>query len=187
VAGLAPTNFSIAGGQVLALLGPNGAGKSTLLKGLLGTLRLDEGEVLVNGRTTSVNDRVYQQMAYGILDDFAWFPELTVIDHLAMLADREAGERALATFGMAQFSDRTAWSLSSGQARRAALCTMLLHPWSILLLDEPEQRLDQHGLELLASTINDSIRDRDRVVVVATHSPRLVSLLNRCTTVDLTP
>jgi ABC-type lipoprotein export system ATPase subunit len=42
-------------------------------------------------------------------------------------------------------------------------------------------------LALLAGVINDSVLERDRVVVVATHSSRLVSLLDRCVTVDLTP
>jgi D-xylose transport system ATP-binding protein len=55
--GLAPTDFSVEAGQVLTVSGPNGAGKSTLLKGLLGSLRLDQGTVFVNGEPTLVHCR----------------------------------------------------------------------------------------------------------------------------------
>lgn len=165
-------SFSTSLGRALVIRGPNGSGKTTLLRCLLGSERLDAGHVVVDDEPQRTSGMSYWSQAYGVLDDFSWFPELTIGDHLRLHDAGADAENALAHFGVAGLANRLAASLSSGQLRRAALATTLVRPWKILLLDEPEQRLDEHGLRQLITAIT-AFQDAGRVVVLATHLKRL--------------
>ena len=64
-------------------------------------------------------------------------------------------------------------TLSSGQRRRLALATAFIRPRKLLVLDEPEQRLDVEGVEWLAARLA-AERSRGLAIVMASHEPRLV-------------
>ncbi len=169
-------SFSVSGGRALILRGGNGTGKTTLLRCLQGSERPDAGVITVDGEPQRPSSYRYWGRVYGVLDDFTWFPELTVADHLKLHDPKRDPREALSRFGIADLSDRIAVSLSSGQLRRAALATTLVRPWTVLLLDEPEQRLDRSGVELLAAVLNDFQRE-GRTVVLSTHSQHLQTML----------
>lgn len=170
-------SFATRPGHALALRGRNGAGKTTLLRCLNGSARADSGEVLLDGVLCDTGSTASWAAIYGILDEFAWFPELTVADHLLMLDPIADPEVALARFGAGHLADRTAASLSSGQVRRAALATTLTRRWDVLLLDEPEQRLDDDGVSLLVGELQ-TFLDQGRCVVLSTHSDELQRALS---------
>ena len=170
-------------GRALVLRGSNGTGKTTLLRCLAGAAPMDEGTVLLDDVPRDTASPAWWAQVHSVLDDFSWFPELTVGDHLRLLDGQADPEGALATFGAEMLVDRTAVSLSSGQMRRAALATTIVRPWRVLLLDEPEQRLDAQGLASLALAV-EGFCAQGRAVVLSTHSDALVSLL-RCDVVTL--
>ncbi len=169
--------LEVSSGRALVLRGPNGAGKTTLLRCLLGAERPDSGQVILDGRPHDPASYAYWSQVYGILDDFTWFPELTLGDHFTLLDPAADAEAALDSFGIVHLHDRIPVSLSSGQLRRAALATMLVRAWRVLLLDEPEQRLDDAGLTRLAVALNRFQAER-RTVVLSTHSDRLQALVD---------
>lgn len=161
-------SFSTSLGRALVIKGPNGSGKTTLLRCLLGGERLDAGYVVVNDEPLQTSGMGYWSQVYGVLDDFSWFPDLTIQDHLRLHDPGADTDSALAHFGIAGLGARRASSLSSGQLRRAALATALVRPWTVLLLDEPEQRLDPPGLEQLLTAIEQFL-DARRIVLLSTH------------------
>ncbi|HEY0189301.1 MAG TPA: ATP-binding cassette domain-containing protein [Cellulomonas sp.] len=170
-------SFRTRPGRALALRGGNGSGKTTLLRCLNGTLRPDGGQVLIDDQPYDPGSPGDPASVYGVLDDFAWFPELTVGDHLALLDPRCDPPAVLRRLGAGDLADRTAASLSSGQRRRSALATVLVRPLRVLLLDEPEQRLDDDGLALVARELG-AFLAAGRCVVLATHSDRLRAALD---------
>lgn len=181
-------DLEVGSGDIVVLVGPNGAGKSTLLGCLAGAASLDEGTVTISGRTSEPSSANHWRSVYGILDDFTWLPDLTVTDHLMLMSqDRnpDAAHHALESFGVAQIRDRMPESLSSGQRQRAALATIHVRPWQVLLLDEPERHLDTFGVETLATQLT-SIATPERCIILSSHSSDLVDQLN-CQVISLAP
>jgi iron complex transport system ATP-binding protein len=164
-AGLALDGVScgVSGGRFLAVVGPNGSGKTTLVRALSGLVRLERGEVRVEGTpvlqwTRRALARVLAVVPQG--EDIA-FPlrveETVMLGRYARLgpfaapgaADRAAVGDALARCDVAAFAGRTIDSLSGGEWQRVRLARALAQEPRILVLDEPTTSLDvRHEMEL---------------------------------------
>lgn len=168
---------SLEHGRTLALLGPSGAGKSTLLA-VLGLLeRPDAGRVLLDGQEVGVSDR---QARLHIAAAFQrpWLFKGTVGENVAYgLALRGAApaERrartaeALERVGLSGWQDRSALTLSGGEAQRVALARALAVRPRILLLDEPLASLDAVEKRRLAREFARVLREDGMTVLWVTH------------------
>jgi ABC-2 type transport system ATP-binding protein len=163
-------SFTVEPGRVTGFLGPNGAGKST-------TLQLMLGLVLGGGRTL-FDGRPYRELANplrevgAVLDAHAFHPRRSARDHLRMLAaaagvaDRRVDE-VLDRVGLGAVAHRPAGGFSLGMAQRLAVAAALLPDPRALLLDEPANGLDPHGVAWLRALL--SAAARDRAVLVSSH------------------
>ena len=173
-------SLEVAAGEAIALTGRNGAGKSTVLRCLVGADRPDEGTVEVNGtRVSETNPEIRRDVAT-VIDDIDFFPDLSVVEHLDLLArahgipDADAAvDEVLHEVQLVPQSGQLPSTLSSGQLRRLALATAFIRPRTLLVLDEPEQRLDTEGVEWLADRLVEE-RRRGLAIVMASHDPTLV-------------
>nr|WP_237564335.1 ABC transporter ATP-binding protein [Actinomyces sp. 432] len=153
----APASFTLRPGEVLALVGVNGAGKSTLLRTCLGLLPPIDGEVTLLGRMPDPRSGRQRRAVARDLGEESFFPTLTVAEHLALVCyghstpapERTAAE-LLDEFNLAAAAHALPDELSSGQRRRLALAAVLARPRRLLVLDEPEQRLDHVTRRALA-------------------------------------
>lgn len=164
-------------GEVVVVSGPNGAGKSTLLECLSGAQPLDAGEVWLGGVATTAQRADYWSRVHSILDDFAWFPDLTVGDHLRLLdpsSSREHRRDQLDRLGAAGYLDRKPLTLSAGQRQRCALATAAVRDWELLIVDEPERHLDRSALSLLTTFLDEL--SPARAVLVASHDDEVRSM-----------
>ncbi|MFT4109266.1 MAG: ABC transporter ATP-binding protein [Propionicimonas sp.] len=174
-------NLEVAAGEAVALTGRNGAGKSTVLRCLVGADRPDDGTVEVNGtRVSETNPEIRRDVAT-VIDDLDFFPDLSVVEHLDLLArahgvpDADAAvDEVLHEVQLVPQSGQLPGTLSSGQRRRLALATAFIRPRKLLILDEPEQRLDTEGVDWLAARLV-AERARGLAIVMASHEPTLVS------------
>ena len=173
-------SLTVKPGEAIALTGRNGAGKSTILRMLVGAVRPDEGRIEFEGlRMSETNVQVRRGMAC-VIDDLDFFPDLSVVEHLDLLArahgvpDPEAiVDEVLAEVQLVPQSGQLPGTLSSGQRRRLALGTAFVRPRRLLVLDEPEQRLDVEGVAWLAARLK-AERARGLAIVLASHEPYLV-------------
>ena len=144
---------------LLLVTGPNGSGKTTLLRVLArlagpsaGTLELPSRERIgYLGHSPNV------------------YRELTALENLTLFArlyrvERERIGMLLERFGLWEVRNERVSTFSRGMQQRLGLCRALLHDPALLVLDEPTNALDVHGLELL-----DAVLDEPRLHVVATH------------------
>lgn len=181
----APVTVDVARGEALCLVGANGAGKSTVLRAVAGLLEPLDGTVRLHGEPVDERSVRFRREVACVFDEDAWFAELSVAEHLELVA-RGHGVRDVVDVVDAELeaqrltdaADQLPTSLSSGQKRRLLLAAALVRPRSVLLLDEPEQRLDPTGREALADRLL-AERDAGTALVLATHD---VVLLRRLAT-----
>ncbi len=162
-------DFDLAAGQSLVIIGGSGTGKSVTIKCILGLLRPDSGEILVDGEdVTSLNDKERQErMAkFGMLfQGGALFDSLKIWENVAFrlinadgLSRREGRERAIEALGKVNLPPTTAdlhpAELSGGMQKRVGLARAIAAKPEIIFFDEPTTGLDP----ITADVINDLIR-----------------------------
>lgn len=170
-------SLSLPAGQILVVTGPNGAGKTTLLRCIVGADRPDAGEVLFRGRTFDETDPGVRAAVAVALDDMGFFPDLSVREHLELLAFAHGGDggsvpEVMTELDLGSAGDQLPATLSSGQRRRLALASCFVRPRRLLVLDEPEQRLDVRGRSWLAERLLQEKAD-GTAVLMASHDPEL--------------
>jgi ABC-2 type transport system ATP-binding protein len=180
VASCAPVTMRLQAGAALALIGPNGAGKSTLLHTLVGLLAPVAGTSQYDGEPVDERKAAFRRDVAQVLDDDAFFPSLTGREHLLLTARGhgvpdadEVVAAELAAFGIEDRADALPSRLSSGQRRRLALAAAFVRPARLLVLDEPERRLDTLMREALAQRVA-AERDAGLAVLFASHDPAFV-------------
>jgi heme exporter protein A len=167
-----PLDFAVEANEALLVQGDNGAGKTTLLRVLAGLLKLDEGEILIEGRTADAYQRSHAIAYLGHLPALkADLGALENLDFLCGLHGRRGHllpEQAMAMVGLAGYEDALARQLSAGQKKRLSLARLWLSPAPLWLLDEPYANLDLEGIELVNRMVQAHLRDGG-ATLVTTH------------------
>lgn len=176
-------SMKVHAGEAVALTGRNGAGKSTVLRCLVGADRPDEGTVTVNGLKVSETNPEIRRTVATVIDDLDFFPDLSVVEHLDLLA-RAHGldnpddlvDEVLEEVQLVPQAGQLPSTLSSGQRRRLALATAFVRPRHLLVLDEPEQRLDVEGVAWLGERLKSDLAG-GLAIVLASHEPSLLDAI----------
>jgi ABC-2 type transport system ATP-binding protein len=173
-------NLEVRTGEAVALTGRNGSGKSTLLRCLVGADRPDDGTVEVFGTAMAETSPDIRRDVATVIDDLDFFPDLSVVEHLDLLARAHGHDdpddmvdAVLEEVQLVPQSGQLPGTLSSGQRRRLALATAFVRPRRLLIMDEPEQRLDTEGVAWLAARLK-AERAQGLAIVFASHEPALV-------------
>jgi ABC-2 type transport system ATP-binding protein len=184
--------FTLAPGQAIALVGPNGAGKTTVLKCIVGSAEPAAGKILLDGVPIDERIEVVRRDVATLLDDLDFFPDLTAAEHLDLLARAHGNaspedlvDTTLDDIGLLPAADQLPGSLSSGQRRRLALATALVRPRKLMVLDEPEARLDTDGVQWLSEKLV-AEKKAGTSILFASHDPALVETVAD-SVVTLTP
>jgi heme ABC exporter ATP-binding subunit CcmA len=157
-------DVDVARGDFVVVTGPNGSGKTTLLRLLAGLAAPSGGELVVDAQREQVGFLAHEPLVYR---------ELTALENLRMYArlyrvrDPERIGMLLERFGLWDARDERVGDFSRGMQQRVALCRVLLHSPSLLLLDEPYNGLDADGAALL----DRELAGYEATFVVATHDP----------------
>lgn len=180
---LQPTTLTAEPGQCIAIQGPNGAGKSTLLRIIAGHIEPSSGTATWQGRIIDERDDAMRRSIGCYIDPPATYSDLNLADHLTLLAGTwgVAGPRSIQAvldsldrLGIRDLARRFPHELSSGQSQLFFLSMAFLLPRDILILDEPEQRLDANRRTILGTMINAACAD-GALVIMASHNPELVA------------
>lgn len=178
VALLQPTSIRLAAGEALAVTGSNGSGKTTLLRILAGLARPTSGAARIHGAPVDERSPAFRRVVSGSIGRPPVARDLTLEEHLALVAASwgssvdQARERAAAELERWQLTAlrrRFPHELSSGQSQLFALALAVVRPYEVLVLDEPEQRLDPDRLGIVIEVLREEIA-AGRTVVFATHS-----------------
>jgi energy-coupling factor transport system ATP-binding protein len=182
---LKDVNLEIFTGQITVLMGPNGAGKTTLLRTLVGLLRPEKGQVVLNG------EDIADQHVADICRNIGYLPQNpnallfadTVREELLITLRNQKlseadypPEKLLEHLGIADLARDYPRDLSTGQRQRVALAAiMITHPGA-LLLDEPTRGLDYAAKQELVRILQ-KWRDEDVAILLVTHDVELTAIV----------
>ncbi len=174
-------------GQLVALVGGSGAGKSTLMRSLLGTERLTEGVVYLNGEDLRNNFNIYRsQIGYVPQDDII-HRQLTVSEVLTYAAKlrlpadidvQKVVEKTLSDVEMSHRRDALISELSGGQRKRVSIGVELLADPKLFFLDEPTSGLDP-GLDKKMMQLLRKLANQGRTIILVTHATANIKLCDR--------
>lgn len=176
---LKPTDVAADPGQCVVLRGPNGSGKTTLLRIAAGLLAPSTGTATIGGRPADERDPAVRAAVAALIGTPTTYRDLTLIDHLVLVdstwgrdpnSSDDRGLALMSQLGIGHLADRFPHELSSGQEQLFRLALTFTRPASVLLLDEPEQRLDTVKREVLVGLLRERIVG-GTTVVMACHDP----------------
>ncbi|QBQ07324.1 ABC transporter ATP-binding protein [Spiroplasma gladiatoris] len=142
-------SFTIKKGSVVAFVGDNGAGKTTTIKALFGEIRLDSGEVMIDGESLFVNEN---------LQRIAFFPDSNNVPMDMKLKDyvkyicavnamkaKDANAKAKQVYkmlGLEKYVGKKFRELSAGWKKRAIMASVLVRSPEFIVFDEPTANVD---------------------------------------------
>ncbi len=177
-------SFDINKGDFICVLGKNGVGKSTLFKLLLGFLKKQAGEILIDNKSLDTFSRkeLAREIAYIPQYSTSAF-NYSVFDTVLMgttcrlepLASPKAKEKqiayeALKKFDIAHLSHKYSDSISGGERQLVVLARAIAQGSKILILDEPTANLDYGNQFRVMQTIS-QLKTQGYSIILSTHNP----------------
>ena len=180
---LSATDLVAEPGSCVVVRGPNGSGKTTLLRLAAGLLAPTTGTVTIDGDPADERRRSTRENVAALIGPPAAYRDLTLADHLT-LVDATWGREArtcaarvqheLDTFGLGAMGERFPHELSSGQGQLFRLALTWFRPARLLILDEPEQRLDTDRRLMVGGLVRARC-EAGTTVLMACHDPVLTA------------
>jgi iron complex transport system ATP-binding protein len=178
-------SFTIAPGELLCLLGPNGAGKTTLFKTILGLLKLQGGEILLDGEDVSGWSRRRFALRLGYVPQAHTppfpFRALDVVTtgrtaHIGMFSspsrrDIDFAEDAMEAMGISYLRDSVYTEISGGERQLVLIARALAQQADFLIMDEPTSNLDFGNQTRVLEHIRNVARKNRIGVILTTHYP----------------
>ncbi len=181
-------NLNFRTNEFVAILGPSGSGKTTLLNILGGLDRYDEGDLIINGKSTKQfkesNWDSYRNKSIGFV-----FQSYNLISHISILSNVEMGLtlgnvtkseakkraiEALEKVGLKDHIHKKPNQLSGGQMQRVAIARALVNNPDIILADEPTGALDSKTSTQIMELIKEI--SKDKLVIMVTHNDTLADI-----------
>jgi ABC-2 type transport system ATP-binding protein len=168
-------SFTVGAGSVFGLLGPNGAGKTTLVRIALGLVRATSGSVALFGLPLPGGAIAARTRIGAMVEIPRFYPHLSGRDNLRVLGTLSgADEKALidAVLDAVELSEPAGdpvrgWS--QGMRQRLGIAQALLGEPDLVILDEPTNGLDPHGVREVLALLRRINRDRGTTFLILSH------------------
>ncbi len=173
-------NLNFEENEITCLLGSSGCGKTTILRLIAGLEVPQAGEIIINKKTVSRNNRIiippYQRLTGYIFQDLALWPHFTVYKNIAFGLKEQKKENIkeivaemLDFFDLTEHSGKYPHQLSGGQKQLTAIARSLVLKPEILLTDEPLNNLDVKMKHKILHLIKNLKRNFNLTIIYVTH------------------
>ena len=177
-------NIEIMEGEFLGIIGHTGSGKSTLVQMLNGLITPTTGKVLLRDKDINENKKKLREVRFQVgmvfqYPEYQLFEETVYRDiafgptNMGLTGDeldKRVRESARFTGLKDKLLDKSAFDLSGGEKRRAAIAGVIAMDPDVLILDEPTAGLDPQGRDKLLNQILSYHKERKNTVILVSHS-----------------
>ncbi len=161
-------------GRIHGIVGNNGSGKTVLMKCICGFLIPTEGEVIVNGKRVG-KDVDFPPGLGLIIETPGFLPNMTGVKNLEILAslNKKIGLREIAAairrVGLDPLMKKPVGKYSLGMRQRLGIAQAIMENPSLLILDEPLNGLDKHGVMEMRQLIK-GLKEQGKTILLASHN-----------------
>lgn len=168
-------------GEVVGLVGHNGSGKTMLLRTIIGSLKLDQGEVYLEDQAVVFNQPLPVDVGV-IIENPEFIPHFTGLENLKYLADinrhyhEERVLELLRSIDLYQHKDEKVKNYSLGMRQKLAIVQALMEDQDLILLDEPTNGLDKDAVQVFIE-ITRQIKANNKGLLIASHDQQMIDQL----------
>ncbi len=170
-------NLNIKKGEIFGLLGPNGAGKSTTIKMIMGLLKPNTGEILVDNIDVQRDNLKAKQILGLVPQELAIFESLSARENVHFfgglygLRGKELKDRvdeALKFAGLIDRQKEIAKTFSGGMKRRLNIACALVHQPKVIIMDEPTVGIDPQSRNHILDSVRE-LNQRGATIIYTSH------------------
>lgn len=172
-------------GQIHGLIGRNGSGKTVLMKCICGFMQPTAGSIFVDGMQVGKDVDIPQNLgviieAPGFLPGYSGFKNLKFLADIQKKADAAKIKAVMQRVGLDPESKKHVSKYSLGMRQRLGIAQAIMEDPDILILDEPMNGLDNHGVEDIRNLLL-NLKEEGKTILIASHSAEDIAVL--CDTV----
>lgn len=185
-------NLSIDDGEFVSVVGSNGSGKTSMLNIICGSIPVESGQILMNGKDITKEKefkrnrkigRVYQNPSLGTCPDMTILENMALADNKGKFFGLQPGTNkqrmnyyrellSQLNLGLENKMDIKVGSLSGGQRQAMALLMSTMTPIEFLILDEHTAALDPKTADLIMELTDKIVREKKLTTIMVTHNLR---------------
>ena len=161
-------------GRIHGIVGNNGSGKTVLMKCICGFLIPDGGSITVNGERVGVDVDFPRDMGL-IIETPGFLPNMTGVKNLEILAslNKKIGLEEIAAairrVGLDPLMKKPVGKYSLGMRQRLGIAQAIMEDPALLILDEPLNGLDKHGVREMRQLIK-GLKEQGKTILLASHN-----------------
>ena len=177
-------SFTVNKGDVYGFLGPNGAGKSTTIRMILSLIYPSNGDVFLFGNSIKTHRASIMKKVGAIVERPDFYGSLSAKKNLEILAKMQMEEvsknrisETLEWVGLLDRAESKVKTFSQGMKQRLGIAQALIHNPELIILDEPTNGLDPHGMKDIREMIISLNKDYNKTIFLSSHILSEVEIL----------
>jgi len=185
-------DFTVNRGDIYGLLGVNGSGKSTTIRLLLHLIAPDRGRMVISGIPVNGRNLELRRKMGALIERPDFYNYLSAYKNLEILLkysglrpDRRLIRETLQRVGLEKFGDKKVRIFSQGMRQRLGIAQAMIHDPELIILDEPANGLDPHGMVDIRNLILRLNREYGKTIILSSHMLREIEMIaNRMLIID---
>ena len=167
--------------KITGVIGRNGSGKTVLLKSICGLTKLTSGKIKVAGKVIGRDIEIPKNMGViietpGFINEFSGIKNLEILYSLNNKRDKAKLEGVMEQVGLDPKSKKRVSKYSLGMRQRLGIAQAIMENPDILILDEPTNALDKHGVDEFRELLL-KLKSEGKTIIIASHNSADIELL----------
>lgn len=167
--------------KITGIIGRNGSGKTVLLKSICGLTKLTSGKIKVAGKVIGRDIEIPKNLGViietpGFINEFSGIKNLEILYSLNNKMDKAKLEEVMVQVGLDPKSKKRVSKYSLGMRQRLGIAQAIMENPDILILDEPTNALDKHGVDEFRQLLL-KLKGEGKTIIIASHNSADIELL----------